>query len=57
MTLEGKIAVANMLLIAAVFLVFHANYTNYEYLMGKLPFTTTGVLALAALTFPVGWAG
>jgi len=50
MTLDGKIAVANMLLIIAVFLVFPL--TSYG--SGGLP-DPVGVLAILVLTFPVGW--
>jgi hypothetical protein len=53
MTLEGKIAVANMLLVAAAFLVYSRTLTSY----GSDAIFPEGVLVLAALTFPVGWLG
>jgi hypothetical protein len=57
MSLEGKIAVANMLLIIAVFLVFPRTiYFLVPYNITVMP-DLDGVLALAALTSPVGWLG
>ena len=54
MTLEGKIAVANMLLIHAVVLVLRVSACPILCSGGPLP-SATATLALAALTFPVGW--
>jgi len=54
MSLEGKIAVANMLLILAVVLVYPRMLSSYG---SDVLFDPVGVLAVAALTFPVGWLG
>ena len=54
MSLEGKIAVANMLLIFVVVLAYPRTLTPYG--SDVLP-DATGVFALGALTFPVGWLG
>ena len=54
MTLDGKIAVANMLLIIAVFLVFPRTiYFLVPYNISVMP-DLDGVLAILVLTFPVG---
>jgi len=54
MTLEGKIAVANMLLFHAVVFVFRVLPCPTVYSGGPLP-SATATLAIAATTFPVGW--
>ena len=51
MTLEGKIAVANMLLILAVVLVYPRTLSSYGFDVLPGP---VGVLAFCALTFPLG---